>query len=61
MACARLSHLEFEKARPFPGEMSGKRPSESSVTVDQPIQASTFPDDDIPTDSGSFEEERTHK
>ena len=51
MACARVSHLDFSQARPFPGELA--EGSDSSVTVDHPLHANTFPDDDIQVEDSS--------
>lgn len=57
MACARISKLDFTKAKPFPGELhDGKRASDNAVTVEQPLHATTFPDDNISSDARESEE-----
>ena len=57
MACARISHLDFTQAKPFPGELHNKRrTSDNGVTVEHPLHATTFPDDNMSNDPRESED-----
>lgn len=53
MACARVSHLNFDEAQPFPGELHSTKHSSPTVHLDQPLHANTFPDDNMSADARS--------